>query len=67
MDYGKKKLVALSDNREKFLVLYDDWEKNRYRNLYKLGWLDPSVEDAYINKIQAEEDAQRPKFKLEIF
>ncbi|MFN4084749.1 MAG: GLPGLI family protein [Spirosomataceae bacterium] len=69
MEYGKKKLTALSDNREKFLVLYDDWEKNRYRNLYKLGWLDPSVEDkdAYINKIQAEEDAQRPKFKLEIF
>ena len=71
MDYGKKKLFALSDNREKFLALYDDWEKNEDRNLYKIGWwsMDASVDDkdAYINKVQAETDALRPKFKLEIF
>ncbi|MFN4084750.1 MAG: GLPGLI family protein [Spirosomataceae bacterium] len=73
MEYGKKKLFALSDNREKFLALYDDWEKNEVRNSFKTGRIslvsptNDQEEEAFINRMQAETDAKRSKFKLEIF
>ena len=71
LDYRKRKLLTISDNREKFLVLYDDWEKNEIRNLFKTGYVSmPSPTDdaePLINQFQAELDAKRPTFKLEIF
>jgi GLPGLI family protein len=69
--YPDKSFEAITDNRDKFIQVVADWEKNTVKNLFKSGNVsmgnpDDSVQK-YIKQFQSELDEKKPKFKLEIF
>ncbi|MFB0945489.1 MAG: GLPGLI family protein [Spirosomataceae bacterium] len=71
VDYPDKSFKELTNDREKFIRLADDWEKNTMSNLFKTGDISMgssgSSSEEIMKQFQTEIDEKRPKFKLEIF